>query len=204
MSCSHAVTITFKITKNSQEDDTVVNEMAITTRSADETIRLGVALGELLESGDVVLLTGDLGAGKTTFTKGVGNGLGVTDTITSPTFTLVNQYEGRVPLAHMDLYRLYGETIGTTMTQADDSGEAETHELTPDVIAQIGIEDYLESDFAVLMEWPRGLEGGITDALHIQIQRMPLPRMDERVFHCRSTGSRSWAILDEWVKKWLF
>jgi tRNA threonylcarbamoyladenosine biosynthesis protein TsaE len=74
---------------------------------AEATNRLGFALGQALPAGTVLLLEGDLGAGKTTLVQSIGAGLGVTDTIDSPTFTLINEYpEGRVPLYHLDLYRL--------------------------------------------------------------------------------------------------
>ncbi|CAM3914033.1 tRNA (adenosine(37)-N6)-threonylcarbamoyltransferase complex ATPase subunit type 1 TsaE [Alicyclobacillus pomorum] len=169
----------------------MVREMAITTHSSGQTNNLGQRLGELLEPGDVVLLSGDLGVGKTTFSKGVAKGLGVEDEVTSPTFTLVAEYEGRIPLVHMDLYRLYeGGAVDADGVQA--------------ALQSLGWEDYLEGDGAVLIEWPSGVEREIPDALHIEIARQPLPRIDERVFHCKSTGERSFALLDEWVKKWLF
>ena len=74
---------------------------ALATRS------LGVILGQSLPTGSVILLSGDLGAGKTTLVQGIGQGLGITDAIVSPTFTIINEYpEGRIPLYHLDLYRL--------------------------------------------------------------------------------------------------
>jgi tRNA threonylcarbamoyladenosine biosynthesis protein TsaE len=76
------------------------------TRAEPVTERLGEALGRLARPGDVVLLSGDLGAGKTHLTKGIARGLGVTEEITSPTFNLVLVHEGRMPLYHVDLYRL--------------------------------------------------------------------------------------------------
>ena len=80
----------------------------IVTRGPEETIRLGKSLGELLRPGDVVALIGDLGAGKTTLAKGIAAGAGVEDEseVTSPTFVLVNEYQGRFPVYHADLYRL--------------------------------------------------------------------------------------------------
>ncbi len=80
--------------------------MTIRTDSADATRAVAAALGELLVPGDVVLLVGDLGAGKTAFTQGLARGLGVDEPVTSPTFTIVQEYEGRIPLAHVDVYRL--------------------------------------------------------------------------------------------------
>jgi tRNA threonylcarbamoyladenosine biosynthesis protein TsaE len=76
------------------------------TGRVEDTRDLGAALAELLRPGDVLLLAGELGAGKTAFAQGLGRGLGVEDTITSPTFTLARQYEGRLLLHHLDVYRL--------------------------------------------------------------------------------------------------
>jgi len=166
----------------------MVQEMSITTYSPQDTHRLGVVLGQILDAGDVVLLFGALGAGKTTFSKGIATGLAIDEDVTSPTFTLVHEYNGRIPLIHMDLYRLYG-----------DSGTVNAGRL-----AELGWEDYLESDAAVLVEWPEAIAHEIPDALLIRVVRAPLPRIDERTFECKTNGARSWRLLDEWVKKWLF
>lgn len=102
------------------------------TEATDETIALGRALGACLEPGDVVVLTGDLGAGKTQLTKGVAQGLGIDDDVTSPTFNILMVYEGgRVPLYHFDLYRL------------DD----------PDQLEDTGLYDLLDGDGACIIEW---------------------------------------------------
>jgi tRNA threonylcarbamoyladenosine biosynthesis protein TsaE len=103
----------------------------IVTNKAEETWRIGEALGGLLKPGDMVCLYGDLGSGKTNFSYGVARGLGIQDRITSPTFTLANEYHGRIPLYHLDLYRLKDE-----------------HELE-----NIGFEKYVDSDGATLVEW---------------------------------------------------
>jgi len=79
---------------------------SVTTRSARETELVGRAVGDELRPGDLVLLIGDLGTGKTTFVKGIAAALAVEDPVTSPTFTIVQEYAGRVPLAHVDVYRL--------------------------------------------------------------------------------------------------
>lgn len=103
-------------------------------KEANETIELGFKLGSLLNVGDVVLLDGDLSAGKTTLTKGIGKALGVTKIINSPTFTIVKAYEGRIPLYHLDLYRL--------------DGLNEDFELF----------DYVDGDGVCVIEWPNQAE----------------------------------------------
>jgi tRNA threonylcarbamoyladenosine biosynthesis protein TsaE len=80
--------------------------LRLRTSSADQTRALAAALGVHLDRGDVVVLVGDLGAGKTTFAQGLARGLGVVGPVTSPSFTLVQEYVGRVPVAHVDVYRL--------------------------------------------------------------------------------------------------
>ena len=81
-------------------------ELVASTSSAEETKAVAATLAELARPGDIILLAGDLGSGKTVFAQGFGRGLGVPDRITSPTFTLARHYEGRLPLHHLDVYRL--------------------------------------------------------------------------------------------------
>ena len=103
------------------------------TRSAEETRALGKRLAGRLQPGDVLLLEGDLGAGKSELTRGIAGGLGVTETVTSPSFTILNVYEsGRCPLYHFDWYRL-------------ESSE-ELYEL--------GMDEYLGGDGIAVVEWP--------------------------------------------------
>ena len=82
--------------------------MKFLTGTAEETIQLGVKIGERLQTGDLVLLFGDLGSGKTTLTQGIARGLGVAEKeyVRSPSFTLINEYRGRIPIFHIDLYRI--------------------------------------------------------------------------------------------------
>lgn len=101
------------------------------TGSQEETARFGEALAPLLEPEDIICLNGDLGAGKTAFARGVARGLGVEGYVTSPTFTLINEYQGRLPLYHMDVYRL------------EAPGEME----------DLGYEEYFYGDGVTLIEW---------------------------------------------------
>ena len=81
--------------------------MRITVENREQTMQLGQQIGKLVMAGDVIVLSGDLGAGKTTFTKGLALGLDIDETIKSPTFTIIREYQnGRLPLYHMDVYRL--------------------------------------------------------------------------------------------------
>ena len=89
-----------------QEREPAGNALILRSRSAEQTRRLGALLGGVLAAGDVVLLSGALGAGKTAFTQGIAVGLGVRGAVNSPTFTLLKEYEGRLPLYHFDLYRI--------------------------------------------------------------------------------------------------
>ena len=107
------------------------------TNSPEETEALGARLARALEPGAVVAFTGDLGAGKTAFVRGLARGLGIRDRVTSPTFTIVNEYEGgRLPLFHFDLYRL---------------GSA-------DELFDIGWEDYLARGGVCAVEWSERME----------------------------------------------
>ena len=111
--------------------------MQITTHSADETQALGNKLAELLRPGDVIAYFGDLGAGKTALTRGIAQGLGITESVTSPTYTIVNEYlTGRIPLFHFDMYRL-----GSS-----------------DELFDIGWEDYLVRGGVCAVEWSERAE----------------------------------------------
>ncbi|MEK6643190.1 MAG: tRNA (adenosine(37)-N6)-threonylcarbamoyltransferase complex ATPase subunit type 1 TsaE [Planctomycetota bacterium] len=107
--------------------------MTIDSRSVEETIRIGRAIGGALVGGEVIALVGELGAGKTHLVKGIAAGLGVVDerTVNSPTIVLVNEYAGRVPVIHLDAYRLAG------------AGQ----------LAALGFEEMCESGGVVIVEW---------------------------------------------------
>ena len=105
--------------------------LTFTTSSAEETIELGKKIGKLLKKGDIIAMQGTLAAGKTTITKGIAQALGITETITSPTFCLISEYHGNMPLYHMDVYRLEG---------------------TEDFI-NLGTDDMLYGDGVSIIEW---------------------------------------------------
>ena len=127
--------------------------MQITTHSADETQALGKKLAESLRPGDVIAYFGDLGAGKTAFTRGLAQGLGITDPVTSPTYTIVNEYlSGRIPLFHFDMYRL----------------------SSSDELFDIGWEDYLDRGGVCAVEWSENVRDALPpDAVTVTIARCP-------------------------------
>ena len=104
-------------------------EYKITSKSEMDTIELAQNIESEKFPNMIICLDGELGSGKTMFTKGIANALGITETITSPTFTIIKEYDGELPLYHMDVYRLDGETDG------------------------VGIEEYFEKDGIVVIEW---------------------------------------------------
>ena len=124
--------------------------MQITTHSADETQALGQKLASRLAPGDVIAYFGDLGAGKTAFTRGLAQGLGITDPVTSPTYTIVNEYlSGRIPLFHFDMYRL----------------------SSSDELFDIGWEDYLSRGGVCAVEWSENVEEALQDAIRVTIEK---------------------------------
>lgn len=119
------------------------------THSAAETQAVAEKLATLVKAGTVITLDGDLGAGKTTFTQGFGKGLGVMRNVNSPTFTIMKQYQGRLPLYHMDVYRL------------EDTGD------------DIGLEEYINGDGVAIVEWSNLIESSLpTERLAITIERI--------------------------------
>ena len=123
--------------------------MEYITGSPEETEAVGAALGRVLTPGSVVAYRGDLGAGKTAFTRGLARGLGCTDTVTSPTYTIVNEYlSGRIPLFHFDMYRL---------RSSDD-------------LWDIGWEDYLERGGVCAVEWSENVEEALESPVRVTIR----------------------------------
>ena len=124
-------------------------QTVIRINNLDETIELGKQLGELLKPNMLITLSGDLGAGKTTFTKGIGLGLEIKKIINSPTFTILKQYQGRLNLSHFDAYRLEG--------QDDD----------------LGFEEIFDSDDVCVVEWANFIEDILpVDRLTIEIKKI--------------------------------
>jgi tRNA threonylcarbamoyladenosine biosynthesis protein TsaE len=155
------------------------------TRSASDTLTLGEKIGRHLEAGDIVFLFGDLGAGKTTLTQGIARGLGVAkeEYVRSPTFTLVNEYKGKVPVFHIDLYRI-----------------ASHHELD-----DLGLEEIFSSKGIAIVEWAEklfaredaslpllGIERWIE--IHIAIEQEESRKLDLKTRNIGATGHPIFAL----------
>lgn len=124
--------------------------MTVITKSPEQTELLGKKLAELLRPGDVIAYYGDLGAGKTAFTRGLAAGLGIREAVTSPTYTIVNEYlSGRMPLFHFDMYRL----------------------SSSDELFDIGWEDYLARGGVCAVEWSENVADAMQGAISVRIGR---------------------------------
>ena len=125
--------------------------MNVTTHSPQETEKLGAALSQHLRPGQVLAFRGTLGAGKTAFTRGIARGLGIREPVTSPTYTIVNEYtDGRLPLFHFDMYRL----------------------SSSDELWDIGWEDYLERGGVCAVEWSENVADALEDAIWITLEKL--------------------------------
>ena len=125
--------------------------MEFITNSPEETEAIGRRLGQVLQGGEIIAFLGDLGAGKTAFTRGLAQGLGITDRVTSPTYTIVNEYlSGRLPLFHFDMYRL----------------------STSDYLFDIGWEDYLLRGGVCAVEWSENVADAMENAISVQIEKI--------------------------------
>ncbi len=125
--------------------------MEFITTSPEETEAIGFRLGSILKPSTVLSFTGDLGAGKTAFTRGLARGLGATERVTSPTYTIVNEYlSGRLPLFHFDMYRL----------------------SCSDELWDIGWEDYLARGGVCAVEWSENVEDALENPVQICIQKL--------------------------------
>lgn len=149
-------------------------EFVLTSGSPEETTQLGVSLAALLEPGDVIVLSGDLGAGKTCFTQGLAEGLGCVAHVTSPTFVLLHQLEGRLTLYHFDLYRI------------ESARE----------FADLGFDDILYGDGVSVIEWGDKFPGELPDVglelvFHFEGDT-------SRRIQARASGERWERVADEW------
>ncbi|MHB1133210.1 MAG: tRNA (adenosine(37)-N6)-threonylcarbamoyltransferase complex ATPase subunit type 1 TsaE [Chloroflexota bacterium] len=150
--------------------------LTLTSGGPAGTRRLGQVLGEMLQPGDVVLLDGEFGAGKTVFAQGVGRGLGVVEYVTSPSFTLVNEYRGRLTLYHVDLYRV------------EKAQEA----------LELGLQEMMGGEGVCLVEWPqaaRALAGG-----EFLLVRLSTTGASRRRLQLEASGSRHAALLEQFAR----
>ena len=157
--------------------------VGVVTSSAEDTRELGRAISEALRPGDVVALAGDLGAGKTVFVQGAAAGLGVVQQVVSPTFTLVREYAGRLPVVHVDVYRL---------------------DRVQDVL-DVGFDDYLDGRAVVFIEWGDVIQGLLPESwLGV---RLALDDQDEARRSVAITGTGSawtgrWELLERILASW--
>lgn len=152
------------------------------TKSVDDTRALAAELAPLTRPGDLILLEGGLGAGKTAFVQGFARGLGVDEVVTSPTFVLVRTYQGRLPMVHLDVYRL------------DRVQE----------LLDLGIADILDEDGVTLIEWGDVVRPALPGDL-LEVRLEPGPAEDERIVVMRPVGPR-WPhrlrAIQEAVERW--
>lgn len=148
--------------------------LRVVTQSPEETRIVGASLAPALLPGDVISLSGDLGAGKTVFVQGLAMAMGVTRRVTSPSFTIVHEYEGRYPIVHLDVYRL-------------DSFQE---------LLDLGFEEFLDPRAIVLLEWGEAVEPLLPRShLRVDVTRSPDLEADEdRVLTFRGTG-------EDWNRK---
>ncbi|MCX7843646.1 MAG: tRNA (adenosine(37)-N6)-threonylcarbamoyltransferase complex ATPase subunit type 1 TsaE [Clostridia bacterium] len=138
----------------------------IKTTSAEETVEAGMKLGSLLKRGDIVCLSGSLGTGKTSFTNGIAKALGIQGYITSPTFTIVNEYKGNIPLYHFDVYRIA------------DPGE----------MFEIGFEEYIDAKGVVVIEWAELIAEILPkDVIRVKISKALQEGTDVRIIEIEGT-----------------
>ncbi|WP_425446301.1 tRNA (adenosine(37)-N6)-threonylcarbamoyltransferase complex ATPase subunit type 1 TsaE [Dethiothermospora halolimnae] len=147
--------------------------LKIITNNPQETENLGYKLGKTLEAGDIICLIGDLGAGKTTLTKSIAKGLDIDDYITSPTFTLIKEYEGRYPLYHFDVYRI------------NDVDE----------MYDLGYEEYIFGEGVSIIEWANIIDDILPkEKLIIDIKRKDINKREINIY---GEGNRYKEIIKE-------
>lgn len=151
--------------------------MEIRLNGLEETKEFGIRLGNLLKEGDILCLNGDLGAGKTTLTKSIGLGLGVYDYITSPTFALINEYTGKIPVYHFDVYRL--ENV--------------------EELYDLGFDEYFYGKGVCIIEWAEKIERLLPkERIVLDIEKGK--DIDERRINITGSGNRYTEITKELEK----
>lgn len=126
----------------------MASELECVSKSAEETRRIGQELAQRLKPGDCVVLIGELGAGKTTLVQGIAEGLGIKESVTSPSFILVREYKGRIPLYHVDAYRV----------------------RSPEELLEIGLDEYVLSEGIVAIEWGEKVKDILPGCVEIKIE----------------------------------
>jgi len=150
----------------------MVNEFSITSTSSEQTAILGTQIGSHSFPGLFIALYGELGAGKTCFTAGVASGLSITDTVSSPSYVIISEYEGEIPLYHIDLYRVGGR----------------------DEIEDLGYEEYFYGEGVTVVEWAeRAAELLPPERIDVSIK---FSGRDERTLHFRFIGESYRALFD--------
>ena len=143
--------------------------VCVKTRSYEETVEFGKKLGEILAPNDLICLSGDLGTGKTALTHGIAKSLGINSYITSPTFTIVNEHQGKYPLFHFDVYRI-----------AD-----------PDEMFDIGFEEYLSSEGVSVIEWGELIRDILpNEIININVKKALEESLDTRLIEVDFVGDR--------------
>jgi len=153
--------------------------MVVKTNSPDETQELAILLSSYLKAGDVISLTGDLGAGKTCFTQGIAKGLEIKERITSPTFNLIKEYKNAIPLYHFDVYRLN----------------------SVDELYDLGYEEYFYGEGVAVIEWGDKINSLLPESLlEIEFHRM----LDDNIREIKiSYRGDCWGkTVREWIKAW--
>lgn len=146
--------------------------LSVKSSCEDNTYEFGQKIGELVEPGQLILLSGDLGAGKTLLTQGICDGLGVEEDVTSPTYNLINEYEGDLTVYHMDLYRLEDEKD----------------------LYDLGFEDYIENGGIVIIEWP-DLVYDLIPAEFIYI-KIDVISNEERILRFEAEGEKGMKLIE--------
>ncbi len=143
--------------------------MKFHTGSVEKTVELGERLGRVLQRGDTVCLTGGLGTGKTAFAGGIARALGIGGYITSPTFTIVNEYDGRLPLYHLDVYRI------------SDAGE----------MFEIGYDEYISGNGITVIEWAELIKEILPDErIDVHIEKDDVHKVGSRLITIQFHGQR--------------